>query len=117
MAAQEIRQSKDVLEQSLGRSVESFAYPYGYHDRVVKRMVAAAGFTSASAVRNALSHAEDDKYALARVTVSSKFTPRDIDRVLTGSGIPRARPGERWRTLGWRHVRRWQYGRNRRITA
>jgi hypothetical protein len=29
--------------------------------------------------------------------------------VLAGRGLSRARRGERWRTRGWRHVRRWTY--------
>ena len=64
-AAAEIRESKDLLEQALGRRVDTFAYPHGYHDKAVKHLVTAAGFTSAAAVRNALSPADDDPFALA----------------------------------------------------
>jgi peptidoglycan/xylan/chitin deacetylase (PgdA/CDA1 family) len=111
VAAREIQQSKDVLEQVLGQHVGSFAYPHGYHDREVKRMVVDAGFTSASAVRNALSHADDDKFALARVTVTSEYSGELIDKILSGHGIPVARKRERWRTRGWREVRKWRYRR------
>ena len=83
-AAVEIRQSKDVLEQALGQAVDTFAYPHGYHDTAVKELVAAAGYTSAAAVRNALSPADDDPYALARVTVTSDFSHEHVARVLTG---------------------------------
>src|SRR4029453_7936187 len=38
-AAAEIRQSKDVLEQALGRRIDTFAYPHGYHDKAVKQLV------------------------------------------------------------------------------
>ncbi len=105
-AATEIRQSKDVLEQALGRSVDTFAYPHGYHDKAVKHLVARAGFTSAAAVRNALSPADDDPFALARVTVTSDFGPEHLARVLTGRGASVARSGERWRTRLWRQERR-----------
>ncbi|HEU5483846.1 MAG TPA: polysaccharide deacetylase family protein, partial [Microlunatus sp.] len=64
-AYQEIRDSKDVLEQVLGREVDTFAYPHGYHSRTTKDLVLAAGYRSAAAVRNALSHPDDDRYALA----------------------------------------------------
>ena len=37
--AQEIAQSKDVLEHLLGRPVDSFAYPHGYHDRASSQLV------------------------------------------------------------------------------
>ncbi|HET8914954.1 MAG TPA: hypothetical protein VFM91_04550, partial [Propionibacteriaceae bacterium] len=91
------------------QSVDSFAYPHGYHDREVRQMVVDSGFVSASAVKDALSHAEDDGFALARVTVKSDFDQTKIDQVLAGIGLARARRGERWRTRGWRHVRRWTY--------
>jgi peptidoglycan/xylan/chitin deacetylase (PgdA/CDA1 family) len=110
-AAAEIRQSKDVLEQALGRRIDTFAYPHGYHDKAVKQLVAAAGFTSAAAVRNALSPADDDPFAIARVTVMSDFGPDRIAEVLTGRGAPTARPGERWRTRLWRQERRRRHSR------
>jgi peptidoglycan/xylan/chitin deacetylase (PgdA/CDA1 family) len=110
-AAQEIRQCKDILEQVLGQLVNSFAYPHGYHDREVRQLVMDSGYTSASAVKDALSHADDDRFALARVTVKSDFDETKIGRVLAGAGLARAPRRERWRTRGWRQVRRWQYRR------
>jgi peptidoglycan/xylan/chitin deacetylase (PgdA/CDA1 family) len=114
-AGQEVRDSKTRLEQLLGRPVTSFAYPHGYHDRHVRQLVLDAGFASASAVRNALSHQADDPFALARVTVTDRFSPEDIDRLLLGRGAPLARPRERWRTRGWRAVRRRRYRRATRL--
>jgi peptidoglycan/xylan/chitin deacetylase (PgdA/CDA1 family) len=108
-AAQQIRQCKDVLEQVLSQRVDSFAYPHGYYDHEVRQMVVDSGYSSASAVKDALSHADDDQFALARITVKSDFDESTIDRVLTGEGFTRARTRERWRTRGWRQVRRWQH--------
>ena len=116
-ATAEIRQSKDVLEQALGQTVDTFAYPHGYHNKAVKQLVAAAGYTSAAAVRNALSPADDDAFALARVTVMSYFGPERIADVLTGRGAPTARPGERWRTRLWRQERRRRHSRAERTAA
>jgi peptidoglycan/xylan/chitin deacetylase (PgdA/CDA1 family) len=116
-AAAEMLQSKDVLEQALGRRVDTFAYPHGYHDKAVKELVAEAGFTSAAAVRNALSPADDDPYALARVTVTSDFDAEQVARVLTGRGAPTARPGERWPTRLWRRERRRRHSRAERVAA
>jgi len=107
-AAAEIRQSKIALEQTLGQPVDTFAYPHGYHNRAVKQLVVAADYTSATAVRNAVSHTQDDPYALARVTVMSDFSADRVERVLTGRGVSTARPGERLRTRVWRHARRHQ---------
>jgi peptidoglycan/xylan/chitin deacetylase (PgdA/CDA1 family) len=116
-AAVEIRDSKDVLEQALGRRVDTFAYPHGYHDKAVKYLVTAAGYTSAAAVRNALSPADDDAFALARVTITSDFDAQQVARVLTGRGAPVARPGERWRTRLWRQERRRRHYRAERVAA
>ncbi len=116
-AATEIRDSKDLLEQTLGRPVDSFAYPHGYHDKAVKQLVAEAGYSSAAAVRNALSPVDDDPLSLARITITSDFGPEDVARVLTGRGAPVARPGERWRTRLWRQERRRRHSRASRMAA
>jgi hypothetical protein len=41
--------------------------------------------------------------------VKSDFDELKIDQVLAGEGFARARRRQKWRTLGWRRVRRWQY--------
>jgi peptidoglycan/xylan/chitin deacetylase (PgdA/CDA1 family) len=107
-AAREITDSKDVLEQLLGQRVDSFAYPHGYHSRHVKDLVADAGYTSATAVRNALSHADDDRYAIARVTITADYDAARLERVLTGHGVPRAHGREKLRTAVWRQARRFR---------
>jgi peptidoglycan/xylan/chitin deacetylase (PgdA/CDA1 family) len=112
-AAQEIQQCKDTLEQILGQPVDSFAYPHGYYDHEVRQMVVDSGYSSASAVKDALSHVDDDQFALARITVKSDFDEPKIDQVLAGEGFTRARRRERLRTRGWRQVRRWQYQKQR----
>jgi peptidoglycan/xylan/chitin deacetylase (PgdA/CDA1 family) len=108
-AAREIRESKERLEQFLGQSVSSFAYPHGYYDHEIRQMVVDSGYSSASAAKDALSHADDDQFALARITVKADFDEPKIDQVLAGEGFARARRRQKWRTRGWRQVRRWQY--------
>ena len=104
----EIRDSRDALEQALGRPVDSFAYPHGYHSRVTRELVVSAGYRSAAAVRNALSHTADDRYTLARVTVTADHDVAALDRVLSGAGVPTAGPRQKLRTLVWRQARRLQ---------
>jgi peptidoglycan/xylan/chitin deacetylase (PgdA/CDA1 family) len=117
LASQEVRQCKDILEQVLGQSVDSFAYPHGYHDASVRQLVVDSGYSSASAVKDALSHADDDQFALARITVKSNFDEKKIVRVVAGEGLASARRRERWRTRGWRQVRRWRYRQRRSAEA
>lgn len=110
-ARQEIRDSKARLEDVLGRDVSTFAYPYGYHDRRVRQLVVDGGYRSATAVRNAISHEQDDRFALARFTVLSHVGPGDLDHALHARSVGVAKDREQWRTRGWRQVRRHRHRR------
>lgn len=105
-ARQEIVESKDVLEQMLGRPVTTFAYPHGHHNRAVKNLVAEAGYTSAAAVRNMFSHQGDDVFAVARLTVTDAVTETDVGRLLQGRGARCAPRHQLLRTRAGRQVRR-----------
>lgn len=102
----ELRGSKDDVEQRLGRPCRSFAYPHGHHGRRVADAVRAAGFSSAAAVKNALSHDRDDPYALARVTITAETTDGELGQLLEGRGAPLAWSRERLRTKAFRAYRR-----------
>jgi peptidoglycan/xylan/chitin deacetylase (PgdA/CDA1 family) len=102
----EVRESKRALEETIGRTVSTFAYPFGAYDRTVRAAVVDAGFNAAAAVKNAVSHPDDDPFAIARWTVSGNTAPKQIVRVLDGSGAPRAWQRERLRTRGYRALRR-----------
>jgi peptidoglycan/xylan/chitin deacetylase (PgdA/CDA1 family) len=102
----QVSDSKRQLEHLLGRPVETFAYPYGSYDWRVVEAVKAAGFQSAVAVKNALSHLDDDPWAIARWTVRSTTGAQQIASVLDGSGAPYAWRHERLRTRGYRTARR-----------
>ena len=106
VAGEEIRRCKHALEQLADTRVDSFAYPHGAFDRRVRGLVIDAGFSSAAAVKNALSHPRDDPFAIARWTVRATTTADDLAAVLNGTGAPRARHGERVRTRAFRVVRR-----------
>lgn len=116
-AEREIVGSRLALEDGLGHPVASFAYPHGHHDRHVRRIVIDAGFDSAAAVKNALSHPDDDLYALARITVLGDVTPTQLARYLDGSGARTAPRRERLRTTAWRTVRRRRHRRALSTTA
>jgi peptidoglycan/xylan/chitin deacetylase (PgdA/CDA1 family) len=102
----EVRSARTTLALGLGHPVRSFAYPHGYHDRKVKEAVRQAGFDSACAVRNMLSSAGDDRFALARVTIEATCDVAALDRVLDGDGLATAPMRQQLRTVGWRTVRR-----------
>jgi peptidoglycan/xylan/chitin deacetylase (PgdA/CDA1 family) len=102
----ELALSKLVLEDKLREQVLSFAYPYGYGTRAVRREVCAAGYTSACGVKNALSHERDEIFDIARVLMQRDTGATGLDALLEGRGWPLAWRGERLRTRGWRAYRR-----------
>jgi peptidoglycan/xylan/chitin deacetylase (PgdA/CDA1 family) len=71
VACEEIVLSKQLLEQHLGVAVSSFSYPFGYYTSSVKELVRAAGFTSACAVKHAMSAVTTDPFSLARLMVKA----------------------------------------------
>lgn len=105
-ARDEIQQSKLRTEELLDHEVACFAYPHGSFDMNVRESVIDCGFTSAAAVKNALSHDEDDRFGVARITMTPRIDLHKFGMLLDGEGAPRAWQGERVRTLGYRKFRR-----------
>jgi peptidoglycan/xylan/chitin deacetylase (PgdA/CDA1 family) len=104
--AHEIRTSKVELEDLTRSGVSSFAYPHGAYDRRAREAVIVAGYRSAAAVKNAVSHPGDDPFAIARWTVTMGTAAPRILEVLEGVGVPRAWPHELLRTRAYRAARR-----------
>lgn len=104
--ADELRHSKEMLEDELGHQVLSFAYPHGFHCSRIRRVVATVGHTSAGAVMNALSSQRDDPFSLARLMIRADTTPNQISEWLDGRGARIAPYRERVRTKAWRMYRR-----------
>jgi peptidoglycan/xylan/chitin deacetylase (PgdA/CDA1 family) len=102
----EVRDSKACLEDLAQVSVKSFSYPHGLYDREVRDAVIAAGYQSAATVKNAVSHLDDDPFAIARWTVTSRASTSRIAEVLEGRNVPRAWRRERIRTRVFRGIRR-----------
>jgi peptidoglycan/xylan/chitin deacetylase (PgdA/CDA1 family) len=78
----EIVRSKAVLEKILGRSVTSFAYPYGEFSRESSALVRAAGFTSACSVHEDSVWKGSDPYQLPRLAVED-WSGAELERRLT----------------------------------
>jgi len=68
-AYRQVDESKRCIEDNIGNNVPSFAYPHGSYSPAVKRMVREVGYTSACAVKNRLSTAKEDPFALSRLEV------------------------------------------------
>lgn len=63
----ELNRSRQVLEQLLGRPVESFAYPRGRFDRRVRQAVMDAGYRSACCTLGGLNPAGTDVFLIRRI--------------------------------------------------
>ena len=104
--AEEVNLSKVELEDLTQVAIGSFAYPHGAYDQRVRHAVVDAGYSSAAGVKNALSHAADDPFAIARWTVTAGTPASRIAQVLRGQGVPLAWSQERVRTRAYRSARR-----------
>lgn len=105
-ASEEVRTCKDRLEQRTGRPVRTFAYPHGYSSPRARRVVEAAGYSSACSVKNALSAPNDPRYAMSRLMVMATTSDETIRNWVHGRGAPVGRDDERLITRGWRSWRR-----------
>lgn len=102
-AVAEIEMSQQTLSAAVG-PVASFAYPHGYHNRLVRHAVRRAGFVSACAVGDGLAASADDRFALTRAVVRRSTTIESFTRILD-----LCYPGLRRRPIrraAWRVVRR-----------
>ncbi len=104
-ALAEVRGPKQRLEEELSAPIRSYAYPHGYYTPALQRLVATSAYTSACAVRNAVSHPADDVYALSRLMMYTTTAPSDLHRMIVQGKAPLSRPGRSMATRGWRVYR------------
>jgi peptidoglycan/xylan/chitin deacetylase (PgdA/CDA1 family) len=106
VACADILECRDRLQDRLGTGVTGFAYPHGYSNAAVRRLVREAGFTHSYAVRNAVSTGADDRYAISRLTVTADTNAARLAAWLHDADLPR-RPWPRpLLVAGWRAYRR-----------
>jgi peptidoglycan/xylan/chitin deacetylase (PgdA/CDA1 family) len=106
VAREEIAIPKSVLEHHLGKQVCTIAYPHGYYSPTIRRLVQQAGYSSACAVKNAMSAVTDDRFALARIIVANGTDVETLGGLLAGRRLRVAPVRERLTTKGWRLFRR-----------
>lgn len=105
-ARDEISVSKGVLEDGLGAPVTSFAYPHGYANRVTRRLVSSAGFSSACRVGNVSCTLTESVFALSRFVITNDVDECKLLGLVQGEGARVAQPVDRLASLGWRLARR-----------
>lgn len=80
----EVSEAKMLLERRLGRPIASFSYPFGRHDRRVRRAVERAGYQLACTSRYGLNRSSGSQYALHRTEVAGRDTLQDFEWKLRG---------------------------------
>jgi peptidoglycan/xylan/chitin deacetylase (PgdA/CDA1 family) len=103
---EEVHISKDLLEQHLLKSVESISYPYGVNSKTLRQAVQQAGYSSGCAIQHSMASLADDRYALARIVITSELSETGYHEILMGKGLQRSHPNERIRTTIYRFVRK-----------
>jgi peptidoglycan/xylan/chitin deacetylase (PgdA/CDA1 family) len=68
-AREEISGSKKKLEDTFGRAIEHFCYPYGDWNPAMRDIVAEAGYESACTTKFGVNTPEADRFTLKRITV------------------------------------------------
>lgn len=96
---------REIVAAELGAAPVSFAYPYGYSTRRVRRAVRAAGFEQSLAVGNALACRDQGPYALKRVTVRRSTEIGEFARLVDGRPVGRLFAGDRALTKAYAVVR------------
>ncbi|MGW5660499.1 polysaccharide deacetylase family protein [Streptomyces sp. NPDC003758] len=113
----ELLRCKEIIADELGARPVSFAYPYGYSSRRVRRIVREAGFGQSLAVGNALARRRQGPYALQRVTVRRTTGVEEFERLVQGRAIARTFARDRALTKGYAVVRRARQVRRKAIRS
>lgn len=75
---QEAVRSRFILEQGLGRSVKTFAYPYGDFDPVVQHLIGACGYTYGLSCLSGINGLNDNLLALRRIDLMGSDSLSDF---------------------------------------
>lgn len=84
---EELRLSRELLQDRLSRPVRTMAYPYGYSSARVRSRVQACGYAGACVVAGAVLDGRHDPYAVPRLTVRAGTTADRFARTLDGRGF------------------------------
>ena len=81
-ADEELRRSKETLEQRLGKACPHLAYPYGDYNRAVRDLAEQAGYHTACTVQWGHNRAGQDPLALFRIGIRNQDRLADFKKSL-----------------------------------
>ena len=106
VVSDEVRRSRQLLQDKLGLAVDGFAYPFGFWNRAVRSAVAAAGYRYACAVDELPTAPGDDVLTLPRLTVNAGLGVAGLVRLLGVRPTAARRQAAAAKRVAWRAVRR-----------
>lgn len=106
VVSDEVRRSRHELQAISEQAVPSFCYPHGYHDARVRRVVAAAGHETATAIGHRLHPVGGDPWSVARVRVGPEHRAEDVVALAEHGPAPWGPAVRRVLTPPWRVARR-----------
>ncbi len=102
----ELGDCKQLLEDRLGRSVCSLAYPYGYSSKRVRTVAREIGYLQAAAVANATAASTCDPFRLPRLTIRRSTSSATFASTVNGKRTRLHYAPARALTAGWAVARR-----------
>jgi len=106
----ELADSRRLLEDRLGHSVCSLAYPYGYSSKRVRAVARETGYLQAAVVGNGIAAAGCDPFGVPRLTIRRSTSPAVFARVTHQQRIRLLYAPAHALTAGWAVARRAQSG-------
>ena len=82
----ELTHSRALLEDNIGQSVLTVAYPFGYSNQAVRRAAHEAGYVYGAAVRNTRATPSADPFLVPRMTIRRNTSAAFFAEAVDGSG-------------------------------
>lgn len=86
---EEIKKSKEILDQTLGQDTRFFCYPNGSYNRETLRILREAGFVMAFTMEPGWAKPGDDLLTLKRIWMGNRINPAHLQERLTREDYPR----------------------------
>jgi len=109
----ELVDSKQRLEEIVGRPVVHFSCPGGRVNRVTTEVAVKAGYKTVATSRLGLNFASSDPFALNRIAIKNGLNARAFEGLCTGKGLLLKRSEEQILTMGKRLIGNQRYDRVR----
>ncbi len=102
----ELEHSRTLLEDRLGSTVRILSYPFGYHDREVRRAARDCGYDAACEVGYGLHRLGSDPLSIRRLLITPNVDPEDLLSLVTAGTPTFVQRARRATRPAWRWYRR-----------